>query len=99
MTTLDVMEAARSTPLISEAIEKDNRRSKAALVTGSTSGIGLAAARAFASKGANVTINGLGRSDLIEKDRAEIEREFGVEVAYSPADMTNPDEIVGMVRA
>ena len=97
MTTLDVMQATRSKPLISEA--KENLRSKAALVTGSTSGIGLAVARAFASKGANVTINGLGASDLIEKACEKIETEFGVDVAYSPADMTKPDEIITMVRA
>ena len=47
---------------------------KSALVTGSTSGIGLAIARAFAAQGANVTINGFGDKDAIEKERATIEK-------------------------
>jgi 3-hydroxybutyrate dehydrogenase len=73
-------------------------KGKNALVTGSTSGIGLAVARALAEAGANVTINGFGDSAEIEKLRAGLAREFKVEVAYSPADMTKPDEIAAMVR-
>jgi 3-hydroxybutyrate dehydrogenase len=73
-------------------------RSKSAVVTGSTSGIGLAIARALAKEGANVLINGFGDAQAIEKERSGIEAEFGVKTIYSPADMTKPDEIVGMVR-
>ena len=72
-------------------------QSKAAVVTGSTSGIGLAIARALAKEGANVLINGFGEADKIETERSGIEREFGVKVVYSPADMTRPDQIAGMI--
>jgi 3-hydroxybutyrate dehydrogenase len=72
--------------------------SKTAVVTGSTSGIGLAIARAFAKEGANVVINGLGDEAEIEKTRAGIESEFGVKALYSPANMLKSDEIEEMVR-
>src|ERR1700678_4712057 len=71
---------------------------KSALVTGSTSGIGLAIARALAAQGANITINGFGDKDAIEKERAGIESEFKVKAIYSAADMTKPAEIADMVH-
>ncbi len=74
-------------------------KGKTGLVTGSTSGIGLAIARALAAQGANVTINGFGDSAAIEKERLRIEKEFGVRAFYSPADMTKPAEIADMVHA
>jgi 3-hydroxybutyrate dehydrogenase len=74
-------------------------KGKNALVTGSTSGIGLGYARALAEQGANVTINGFGDAAAIEKERASIEKDFGVKAAYSPADMTKPAEIADMVHA
>jgi 3-hydroxybutyrate dehydrogenase len=70
---------------------------KTAVVTGSTSGIGLGYARAFAEKGANVVINGLGDEGEIEKTRAAIEADFGVRCMYSPANMLKGDEIAGMI--
>ena len=73
-------------------------KGKSALVTGSTSGIGLAIARAMAAQGANVTINGFGDKAAIEKERSGIEKEFGVKAVYSPADMTKPAEIADMVK-
>jgi 3-hydroxybutyrate dehydrogenase len=73
-------------------------KGKTALVTGSTSGIGLAIARALAAQGANVTINGFGDKSAIEKERLAIEKDFGVRAFYSPADMTKPAEIADMVR-
>ena len=73
-------------------------KGKTALVTGSTSGIGLGIARALAAQGANVAINGFGDKAAIEKERAGIEKEFGVKAIYSPADMSKPAEIADMVR-
>jgi 3-hydroxybutyrate dehydrogenase len=72
-------------------------QSKTAVVTGSTSGIGLAIARAMAKEGANVLINGFGKAEDIEKERAGIEADFGAKAIYSPADMTKPAEIAAMV--
>ncbi|EIM27432.1 3-hydroxybutyrate dehydrogenase [Microvirga lotononidis] len=72
--------------------------SKTAVVTGSTSGIGLAIARALAQAGANVVLNGFGDADAIETERAGIEREFGVKALHSPADMAKPAEIEAMIR-
>jgi 3-hydroxybutyrate dehydrogenase len=74
-------------------------KGKSALVTGSTSGIGLAIARALAAEGANVTINGFGDQAAIEKERGGIEKEFGVKAMYSPADMSKPTEIAAMIRS
>jgi 3-hydroxybutyrate dehydrogenase len=68
-----------------------------ALVTGSTSGIGLAIARALAKEGANVVINGMGDAAAIEAEREKIEKEFGVKAFYNGADMMKPAEIATMV--
>src|SRR2546423_8194464 len=73
-------------------------RAKAAVVTGSTSGIGLGIARALARDGTNVMLNGFGDAGEIEKTRAEVERQGGVRALYSPADMSKPAEIAEMIR-
>ena len=72
-------------------------KGKVALVTGSTSGIGLAIARNYAGDGAHVMINGFGDKDGIEKERSGIEKDFGVTCLYSGADMSKPAEIAAMV--
>jgi len=72
-------------------------KGKTALVTGSTSGIGEAYARAMASEGANVMINGFGDSDAIEAFRQELESLSGAKAAYSDADMADPSAIEAMV--
>jgi 3-hydroxybutyrate dehydrogenase len=73
-------------------------KGKHAVVTGSTSGIGLGIARALAEAGAGVMLNGFGEAGEIEKLRAGIETEFGVKVLYSGADMTKPAEITAMIK-
>jgi 3-hydroxybutyrate dehydrogenase len=67
------------------------------IVTGSTSGIGQAMAKALAAQGSNIVINGLGDPAKIEEERAQIAAEFGVEVKYHGADMTKGDQIADMV--
>ncbi|HEY4774602.1 MAG TPA: 3-hydroxybutyrate dehydrogenase [Xanthobacteraceae bacterium] len=71
---------------------------KSAVITGSTSGIGLAIARALAGEGAHVMINGFGDKAAIEAQRAGLEQEFGVKAIYSSADMSKPAEIAAMIR-
>ena len=68
-------------------------KQKSAIVTGSTSGIGLGIARALAQNGADVMLNGFGNPQEIEFTRAELERQLGVKVRYSGADMSRPDQI------
>ncbi|HPE32519.1 MAG TPA: 3-hydroxybutyrate dehydrogenase [Parvularculaceae bacterium] len=68
-----------------------------AIVTGSTSGIGLGVATAFAAEGMNVMLNGFGDKDEIETIRAGLEDKYGVKVGYHGADMTKPEEIRDMV--
>ena len=71
---------------------------KVAIITGSTSGIGLGVARALAAEGAAIMLNGFGDAAAIDAAQEEL-RARGVNVAYSPADMSKPAEIVGMVEA
>src|SRR6516225_10445776 len=72
---------------------------KVALVTGSTSGIGLGIARALAAAGANVVLNGFGTADEIARTKDAIEADHGVKAIYSAADMTSPDAIAEMIAA
>lgn len=74
-------------------------RDKTALVTGSTSGIGLGIATALAASGANVMLNGLGDSDVIESAKQEVNNAGSGEIDYSPANMLVPSEIEQMIHA
>ena len=71
---------------------------KTALVTGSTSGIGLGIARSLAREGASIVFNGFGDAQQIDKLHADIGIEFGVQTAYHNADMSRPAEIEAMMR-
>ena len=92
------MQKARSAAA-AEAVIRPLLKGKSAVITGSTSGIGLGIVRAFASAGMNVMLNGFGDTAEIERTRAAIEKEFGVLTAFSGADMSKPADIVTMIRA
>ena len=70
---------------------------QAAIVTGSTSGIGQALARALAARGCGVVLNGLGDPAEIERERSALEASCGVKVLYHGADMSRGDEIADLV--
>ena len=71
---------------------------KTALITGSTSGIGLAYAKALAAEGANIVINGFGDKDAIEQERLALEQASGAKALYSGHDLTKVEEIEAMMR-
>ena len=71
-------------------------KGKSAIVTGSTSGIGLGVAKALAAQGVDLMINGFGDADGIETERAGIESAFGVTCVYNGADMSKGDQIAAM---
>jgi 3-hydroxybutyrate dehydrogenase len=72
-------------------------RGKAAIVTGSTSGIGLGVARALAAQGADILLNGFGERSSIENLVSEMRNQYKNKVAYSAADMSKPADINAMV--
>lgn len=71
---------------------------KTAIVTGSTSGIGLGIARSFAAAGVHIVLNGFGSQDEIAAVRSDLERTFAIRTQYSAADMSKPVEITAMVE-
>lgn len=73
-------------------------KGKTALITGSTSGIGLGIAKAFAAAGANIVINGFGEAAAIEAERAALEVLNGGKAAYDGADLTKPEAIEDMFK-
>ena len=74
-------------------------KGKSAVVTGSTSGIGLGIARALAAQGANLMLNGFGATGAIERLRAGLAAEFRVKAGFSGADMSKPQQIRDMIAA
>ena len=73
-------------------------KNKVAMVTGSTSGIGLGIAKYLAGQGCHIMINGFGEADAIEKERAGIEKDFGVKCIYNAADITKFEDVEKMVK-
>jgi 3-hydroxybutyrate dehydrogenase len=73
-------------------------KGKSALVTGSTSGIGLGIARALAGEGCAVMLNGFGDAAAIEETRVNMGRETGVEIRYNGADLSEPDDIAALIK-
>ena len=74
-------------------------KGKTALVTGSTSGIGLGIATRLAAEGANVILNGLGHAEEIERLRTGLASQYRVTVTYDPADMSKPEAIAAMMKS
>ena len=85
-------------PSVSHPPLDRTHKGRTALITGSTSGIGLGVARALASHGANIVLNGLGDSDEIQRIRAAIAKDYRVQVMYHDANMLHPEEIEAMIR-
>jgi 3-hydroxybutyrate dehydrogenase len=78
--------------------EKDMLKDKIAIITGSTSGIGLGIAETLAAAGATVMLNGFGDAAQIEEIRRNLAERHGVKVAYSGADLSKPSEVRRMVE-
>ncbi len=77
---------------------QNSLKGKTALVTGSTSGIGLGIARALAAEGANIVFNGFGDAAAIDRLQSEVAAEYGVQTSYHNADMSKPTEIEAMMK-
>ncbi len=80
-------------------MQNTSLKGKTALVTGSTSGIGLGIARTLSAQGANIVINGFGDANEIAKLQSDMENEFDVQTLYHNADMSKPTEIETMMQA
>jgi 3-hydroxybutyrate dehydrogenase len=79
-------------------MESTSLKGKTALVTGSTSGIGLGIAGALAAQGANIVFNGFGDPKEIETLQADISRQYDVKTGYHNADMSKPAEIEALIK-
>lgn len=74
-------------------------KGKCAVITGSTSGIGMGMAKTLAAEGVHVMINGFGDAAAIEAERASMEKQYGVKVRYNAADISKPDQVEAMIKA
>lgn len=79
-------------------MQNTSLQGKTALVTGSTSGIGLGIARALAQQGAHIVLNGFGDADEIKALQTALEKDFGIKTIYHAADMSKPAEIAAMMQ-
>jgi 3-hydroxybutyrate dehydrogenase len=95
VTTETLTKSATSTPRAGSVSRM--LKGEAAIVTGSTSGIGLGIASALAAQGARVMLNGFGDSAAIEEIRKGLADRYDVKTAYSPADMSKPPDIRGLI--
>lgn len=82
-----------------DAAVADTLEGKCALITGSTQGLGLAAARRFAAAGCHIVLNGFGRPEAIAAVRAEIEQQHRVRTVYSDSDLRFPSDIERMMAS
>jgi 3-hydroxybutyrate dehydrogenase len=73
-------------------------KGRTALITGSTSGIGLGIAKSLAAEGANIILNGFGNPDEIDALRTELSQTYGIQAAHHPADMAKPADIESMMN-
>ena len=86
-------------PLQTQSFElKQALTGKVSLITGSTSGIGLGIARALASAGSDIVLNGFGKPEQVAELQQEIAADYRVRVTYSAADMSKPDAIQKMIE-
>src|SRR5215471_12797977 len=92
-----MIDAGGVAPSLSSDGEDVMLKGKAAVVTGSTSGIGLGVATALAANGTNVMLNGFGDAAVIDKLRKQLAADHHVVVGYSAADMSKPAEIEGLI--
>ncbi len=92
------MQSLGSMPRNAHAPDKRPLADKTAIVTGSTSGIGLGIARAFAKAGMNVMINGFGAETDVKRTLSAVQDAYGTKIIYSPADMSKPGDIAAMVQ-
>ncbi|MGZ3237007.1 MAG: 3-hydroxybutyrate dehydrogenase [Burkholderiaceae bacterium] len=79
-------------------MQGNSLRGKTALITGSTSGIGLGIAKTLAAQGANIILNGFGDTSFIKSLQQNINHDYDVHTAYHDADMSKPDQIEAMMR-
>ncbi|MDQ9170175.1 3-hydroxybutyrate dehydrogenase [Oxalobacteraceae bacterium R-40] len=79
-------------------MQKNSLQGKNAIITGSTSGIGLGIAQALAAQGANIVLNGFGDSQEIASLKDEFTRQYGIQAIHHPADLAKPEQITDLIQ-